>query len=226
MLPVTQGAPEALATLFSKIATVTAGVATVPKNGFNSFHKYRYTTERDLLDALRGLLADQKLAIVPGVAHVEQFEAGDTKGGAVTRVTMTFTLVCGDTGASLTVGFAGDGQDKADKGIYKAYTGALKYFLMKCFLVPTGDDPEQEEAQPQAAPQRQVASPQPAVNPRSDRRAKLIDRVLELAGTKAVLDPGYRVPTRDELGAFNEDGIEQLGHKLKAEIEALQIEGR
>ena len=41
--------------------------------------------------------------------------------------------------------WAGSGDDPADKGLYSAYTGAVKYFLMKAFLIPTGDDPEADE---------------------------------------------------------------------------------
>lgn len=32
--------------------------------------------------------------------------------------------------------------DDADKGLYKAYTGGEKYFLLKNFLLPTGIDPD------------------------------------------------------------------------------------
>ena len=38
----------------------------------------------------------------------------------------------------------GEGLDRGDKAGYKAYTGAVKYFLANTFLVPTGDDPETE----------------------------------------------------------------------------------
>lgn len=31
-----------------------------------------------------------------------------------------------------------------DKGIYKAYTGGLKYALLSLFLIPTTDDPERD----------------------------------------------------------------------------------
>ena len=34
--------------------------------------------------------------------------------------------------------------DKGDKAGYKAFTGALKYYLADTFMVATGDDPEKE----------------------------------------------------------------------------------
>jgi hypothetical protein len=64
------------------------------------------------------------------------------KQSVVTTVVVAFTFADGDTGAMFRSEWAGQGDDPADKGLYKAYTGALKYFLMKTFLIPTGDDPE------------------------------------------------------------------------------------
>jgi hypothetical protein len=54
--------------------------------------------------------------------------------------------------------WAGQGDDGADKGVYKAYTGALKYFLMKTFLIPTGDDPEGDSRTDQRASERQSST--------------------------------------------------------------------
>lgn len=141
----TIGEPKDLARLYGKIAAVQGAVGHVPKTGHNKFHNYDYVTEGDLLNAVRRHMSEQKLALIPAVREIERIDMGQSKSGPLTRVHMTFTLACGDTGASITAGFVGDGQDAGDKGVYKAYTGALKYFLMKCFLVATGDDPEQDE---------------------------------------------------------------------------------
>jgi hypothetical protein len=141
----TIGEPKDLARLYAKIAAVQGAVGHVPKTGHNKFHNYDYVTEGDLLNAVRRHMSEQKLALIPAVRETERIDMGQSKSGPLTRVHMTFTLACGDTGASITAGFVGDGQDAGDKGVYKAYTGALKYFLMKCFLVATGDDPEQDE---------------------------------------------------------------------------------
>jgi hypothetical protein len=42
------------------------------------------------------------------------------------------------------VPYSGPVRIRVDKGVYKALTGSEKYFLMKAFLIPTGDDPEKE----------------------------------------------------------------------------------
>ena len=71
---------------------------------------------------------------------------------------LEFTLFDIDTGFYETTTITGEGIDKGDKAGYKAYTGALKYFLANTFMVATGDDPEKE-------------SPDNKMNTKNDRKA-------------------------------------------------------
>ncbi len=165
----------ARAKLYGKISAVTAEVSRIPKNGRNTFHNYTYATESDITDGLRELLAAHGLAFLPpSVITWERDETADNpKQGPRTRVQMEFAIACCDTGELYTAMVWGEGQDASDKGFYKAYTGAVKYFLMKTFLIATGDDPEQDSHQPQqrggaafeqprqAPPQQQRAAQQP-----------------------------------------------------------------
>jgi hypothetical protein len=59
---------------------------------------------------------------------------------------MRFTAHDGETGETLSWDMYGQGSDSLDKGAFKSTTGAVKYGLLKLFLVPTGDDPERESA--------------------------------------------------------------------------------
>lgn len=121
--------------LHRKLAEVMAEVGRVPKRGRNEFHKYDYATEADIVDAVRGALSSRSISIVPSVRQV-------LREGTLTTVLMAFQFTDGETGETSTHDWAGTGDDKGDKGLYKAMTGALKYFLLKTFLLPTGDDPE------------------------------------------------------------------------------------
>lgn len=125
--------------LFVKLVDVMGEIGRVEKRGYNSFHKYSYVTESDLTDVLREKLASRGVIIIPSLQSVQH---DDT----LTTASMTFTLVDSETGEREAVPWAGCGDDKGDKGLYKAYTGALKYFLMKLFLVSQGDDPEGDTA--------------------------------------------------------------------------------
>lgn len=60
----------------------------------------------------------------------------------MTTIYMMIALICCETGEKIEVPWIGQGADKGDKGCYKAITGGYKTFLMKMFMIPTGDDPE------------------------------------------------------------------------------------
>jgi hypothetical protein len=133
--------------LYRKLAEVMAEVGYVQKQGYNSFHKYKYVTEADLIEAVRQKLAERNVVLIPSVVDVGERPVTSDKGkqSTVTTVKVAFTFCDGDTGELHRAEWAGAGDDPADKGLYKAYTGALKYFLMKAFLIATGDDPEGDD---------------------------------------------------------------------------------
>ncbi len=174
--------------LYRKLAEVMGECGYVKKNGYNSFHKYNYVTEADLVDAVREKLAVRNVALIPSVTAVDsrEYTTDKGKGSVVTTVRVAFTFCDGDTGETHTAEWAGAGDDSADKGIYKAYTGAVKYFLMKAFLIPTGDDPEgdtrTDERGAARAPAAPPAAPLPAIP--ADRVAS----IMALADEAAVVD--------------------------------------
>lgn len=133
------------ALLFKKMSLALAEVQRIPKTGFNKFHDYKYATEGDILDGIRPILADVGLAVFPTVeketrAIYTYYSKGYEKGSkTVTKVEMMFTIACTDTGETIQTRFCGEGEDEGDKGLYKAYTGATKYFLTKTFLISSGD---------------------------------------------------------------------------------------
>jgi len=49
--------------LAKKMAKVLAKVNTIPQTGFNKFQNYAYTTEGDVLNVIRPLLAEQGVAV-------------------------------------------------------------------------------------------------------------------------------------------------------------------
>jgi hypothetical protein len=128
-------------TLAQKLAHVMGVVDRIPKRGRNEFHKYDYAAEADIVDAVRGELATVGVAFVPQVDSLTREACGE-KGAYLTTIALTIRLIDGESGETLTVRWLGCGVDNQDKGLYKALTGAVKYFLLKTFLIPTGDDPE------------------------------------------------------------------------------------
>ncbi len=94
-------------------------------------------------DALEEIVTDEEFRTVVDISY--KFRGKDGKEGILRRPVCEFTLWDIDTGEGLTSRVPGEAMDwGGDKAIWKAYTGAEKYFLMKPFLIPTCDDPDSE----------------------------------------------------------------------------------
>lgn len=129
--------PKEKVSLYKKIVNVMGKVERVPKNGYNSFHKYKYATESDLVEHVRKFMVEEGLIVFNNMKSYEV-------NADIAIATIDYTLCCTDTGESITSTIIAEGQDKGDKKFPKAMASGTKYFLMKTFLIPTGDDPEMD----------------------------------------------------------------------------------
>lgn len=190
--------PEEKKSLYTKLAEITGEVGYIPKNGWNDFHKYKYATEADVQDAVRNKMSERKLFMFPNITDRSTRETTTNKGKTeyITWVQIEYTITDAESGESLTFTMEGEGQDAGDKGIYKAITGTQKYAIMKLFMIPTGDDPEQTPPadkddhskkgsnKPAAGPQQTEAEKKAADKEFFDRRDDLKNRVALLAVEK------------------------------------------
>lgn len=176
--------------LAKKLVEVMGAISRVPKKGYNDFHKYWYALEADILEALRGELSQRNVLLIPAVTGRSRDAVGE-KGQVVTHLDMEFTFLDADSGETLVRPWLGAGADKEDKGAYKAMTGGEKYFLLKFFLIPTGDDPEADDSQkpktagavtrPVTRPEPQQPRPQAAPDTHSAPEG---DGVVKVTGVK------------------------------------------
>lgn len=150
--------------LVKKLAEVMQAVERVPKRGRNEFHKYDYATEADIVAVVRLELARRGVMLFPAIVGESRVPVGD-KGSVLTALDMEFEFVDGVTGETIKKSWKGYGTDKEDKGGYKAMTGGEKYFLLKTFLMPTGDDPEADE---KPSRRDRAATPTPVTPPGFD----------------------------------------------------------
>ena len=130
--------------LAKKILAIQSEIGVIAKNGRNDFQNYDYATERDFVVALKPLLEKHGVIIIPEIAAPPTImDSGKDGKSKLTTILMKFKLVNTDDPTDFyQVLVGGQGQDAGDKGIYKAITGAKKYFIATTFMVPTGDDPE------------------------------------------------------------------------------------
>lgn len=115
----------------------------VARDRTNEFDRYKYFSEAGYKKLFTELFSNAGLELTTSIDEVERFTVeGKQNNGR--QVKVLFTLSDVETGFAETSTFYGEGFDKGDKGLYKAYTGALKYYLANTFMVATGDDPEVE----------------------------------------------------------------------------------
>lgn len=231
---------SAYASLYAKLARVFSKVHRVPKRGRNDFHKYDYATAADVLDAVRIPLADENVFIFAKTEEVTQVEWITPQGKPTqwkTTVTLSFTFCDGDTGATITTSFKGEGIDALDKGLPKAITAATKYFLQTNFLISTGDDPESDvkldmiaEGAPKpspaaqttygrnakGAPRAQTAKTAPASSATHAKAAPVAEAPAPSAAPSTPPEPAASPSTTPELDRT------QLGH-LAALMKQKQI---
>ena len=113
------------------------------KGGKNDFDHYKYFSEAQYKELFTDLFSKHGLELNFNELSYDTFEGSEKQAnGRMPKI--EFYLFDIDTGFFETTKITGEGIDKGDKAGYKAYTGALKYYLADKFMVATGDEPEKE----------------------------------------------------------------------------------
>lgn len=141
------------------------------KEGNNTYDKYKYFSEAQYKQLFTELFSEAKLELSFTEISYDTFE-GSEKQSNGRMPKLKFILTDVDTGYWEETVITGEGIDKGDKAGYKAYTGAVKYYLANTFLVATGDDPEKD-------------SPNEKMNTKPEKKAtaKQITIVKDIAKT-------------------------------------------
>lgn len=113
------------------------------KGGKNDFDHYTYFSEAQYKELFTELFSKYGLELNFNEISYEMFEGTEKQSnGRLAKV--EFELIDIESGFNETSVITGEGIDKGDKAGYKAYTGALKYYLADKFMVATGDDAEKD----------------------------------------------------------------------------------
>jgi len=165
------------AVLYGKLARITQKMTRIRKTGRHP-QGYQFATETDIIESVREAMADENISLVANMVGYQITDGGLTKAGAAVYHTVCefeFIFVCADSGTTVTCKWFNESLDSSDKGFNKAATAALKYFLMKTFLITTGEPDEHESSDVQTTkkqPQKAVSPPaknatngQPGANP-------------------------------------------------------------
>ncbi len=158
------------ASLFAKLARVASKIGNLEKTGTNTHFNYKFVEENAVSDTVRRLLSDEGIAFFASMDHVEinTISTPNSKGGETLTIhavcTFTFTFADGETGATFACRWHGEAKDQQDKAINKAATAALKYYLLKNFMISTGkrkDDPDTDSRLDRSTSGPKPAQPKP-----------------------------------------------------------------
>lgn len=173
------------------------------KKGNNAYDHYNYFSEAQYKLLFTELLSESNLEL--SFSEVDYAMVEGTKNQSNGRIVkLEFTLTDCETGFSEKTLISGEGIDKGDKAGYKAYTGALKYYLADTFLVATGDDPEKDSpdqkmnnraTRSRATTTKPAPAPAPAKSCTKEQAAE-IDRLVD---DKESMLAYYKVAKVEEL---------------------------
>ena len=158
------------------------------RGGQNDFDKYTYFSEAQYKLLFTELFADSDLELKFTELAYEMYE-GTEKQHNGRQPKIMFTLTDCETGFFEETVITGEGMDKGDKAGYKAYTGALKYYLADTFLVATGDDPEKDSPEQTANTRTEKkASPKQIELLRAKFSPEQIQKLMEINGITKLED--------------------------------------
>ena len=142
----TQAQPEAKAvqTIHQALVSAQSKIRAAGKSGENTYDKYKYAMLHDYCNAIHDPMTESGLALSVTIDEVIEMPDRTTNQGKIehaVRVKLKGILIH-ESGTTMEFVGYGEGQDRADKALYKAITGGKKYLIADIFNVPTTDDPE------------------------------------------------------------------------------------
>jgi hypothetical protein len=139
--------------LVEKLAEACHAVGGIEKKGRNQAQNYDYIRAADVAKAIRHELFERGIVIIPNevecIAKQIDFTnaKGETRHSNEVQLKTAYNITDGKE--TLVMHGIGIAWDSGDKAIYKAKTGALKYFLRGLGLIPDEkDDPEFDKDAP------------------------------------------------------------------------------
>jgi hypothetical protein len=140
---------ESIDKLCQKIVATMASIKAIGKNGYNELQKYTYTEASEVFTTVRDAMATHNIVIFPSMLDKRVVSRTNPNGKEimVTEVTMSYSIVDVESSQYVTVVYSGEGMDSGDKGLPKALSICMKYYLRDQFLIPFGEDIENEKGQ-------------------------------------------------------------------------------
>ncbi len=202
--------------LIAKLCEVMTAVDHVEKKGHTSSPggTYDFARDVDVSNALRDELASRKVFLSSSITNVST-EVYETKNGGRGSISTVFTahkFIDGESGEVLEFTWASQGMDGQDKGVSKGATSAIKYALLKQFLIPTGEDPDENKTKPSDMPAARSYPPRQNVQqPAQERQQEPQAAPTPIRPTGTLMEATAATATDGQWRAFYGTLKGQLG---------------
>jgi ERF superfamily protein len=187
-----------------KMVKIMGAVGNVAKGGTNSQQGYKFMQSDDVLDAIRVEMVKNNVAVFAKAIGYELTE-GTTKSGNPNYhavVQFEFMLVDADSGETMSCTWYGESIDTSDKSFSKAGTSAMKYWLLKTFMISAGE-PDADTDTPERSPKAALKG-----NGQSDRR--IPPKTAQNAPKANVVSNGGNSNTGEPSDAWEEPFVKQF----------------
>lgn len=137
--------------LAGKIARIGMEVGAIKKDGHNTQQQYNYIEYGVVAGRIRELFDKYGIVIKPQVLDykVDEVENKFNNKGYHYILKMQFTIInADDKDDTQTANWLGESTDYSDKGITKAETSGVKYFLMRLFNISEKGEKEADSVSP------------------------------------------------------------------------------
>ncbi|KRM93366.1 ERF family protein [Loigolactobacillus rennini] len=142
--------------LIAKLLQAMAKIKPVDRDGKNQYQNYDFQSESAIKAAVKGILVEQGIMVIPSYEIIGQRDAKTRNNGIVHVVDVLGTYTITDGHESIVSRFPGSGQDNGEKATAKACTSAQKYFYKQLFNISNKNDPD-----PDADNSNLAAKPKP-----------------------------------------------------------------
>lgn len=146
--------------ILKKMLAIMKRVGAIGKDAENKLQHYTFRSCDAVLSKLHPACIEEGVILTPGVRTLEESERINEKGNAVTKATviMDYTFYAVTDGSFVRASIAGQGIDHSDKAVNKALTACLKYVLCQSFMIPYGEDGDEDSPE---MPGKSIGSKRP-----------------------------------------------------------------
>ena len=135
-------------TLVQKLNEVSKDIGYLQKDKKNRMQNYSYLSEAKIKEAVKKAFVKHGVIFNYSTDEIREYEISPTSKGTKQFCTIAkgeYRFMDIDSEQQVSGTWFGSGTDTGDKGLYKAITGGIKYVLNTNFLIPSGEDPENDD---------------------------------------------------------------------------------